>query len=267
MPLVAALIGFSSLVLLLSSGCTSPRLAVLPNEHQVIRDQLVLHSDFELPQHHRLIEDLVVRRAEIGNLLGVSVGESPIHIYLFDTEQEFRSYISQAHPDFPDRRALFVKRDDQLKIYSVWNPRVAEDLRHEVTHGYLHSAVTGLPLWLDEGIAEFFEVERGKRGFNASHAYLLENEWKAGRWKPDLLRLEKLSDAAAMTQLEYAESWLWTHFLLGHEYAHHKPIIQAHLLQLRKNGEAFPISAAVEREFENADQLLIEHLRGLSDQQ
>lgn len=255
------------LSLLTTLGCiATTNIASLPDKNELVRDQLVVHSDFELPKHHRLIDDLVVRRAEIANLLGIQPGQEPIHVYLFDTPQRFRSYVRKSHPDFPDRRALFVKRDERLMVYTMWSPRVGEDLRHEVTHGYLHSVVRGLPLWLDEGIAEFFEVERGQQGLNTAHLFLLTNELAADRWSPDLEHLEALDDAAAMSQLEYAEAWLWTHFLLSNEEAYRKPILQAHLQQLVKQGEAFAISAAVQREYPNAEQLLLEHLDRLNRQ-
>ena len=53
-------------------------------------------------------------------------------------------------PDFPQRRAIFVETDAQLAVYAHWGPHVAEDLRHETAHGYLHSSTSHLPVWLDE---------------------------------------------------------------------------------------------------------------------
>ena len=67
----------------------------------------------------------------------------------------------------------------------------------------------------------------------------MTNELAADRWRPNLGHLEALDDAAAMSQLEYAEAWLWTHFLLSNAEAYRKPIVQAHLQQLVKQGDAF----------------------------
>ena len=82
-----------------------------------------------------------------------------------------------------------------------------------MSHGYLHSVVPSIPLWLDEGLAECSEVPRARNGMNTSHYALLTKKLREG-WRPDLARLESLSSAAEMTQLEYAESWAWAHFLL-----------------------------------------------------
>ena len=54
------------------------------------------------------------------------------------------------------------------------NPRVpgpdeqseADDLRHEMTHAYLHAVVPNVPLWLDEGLAKYFELPRQQHGLN-----------------------------------------------------------------------------------------------------
>jgi hypothetical protein len=78
------------------------------------------------------------------------------------------------HPNLPRRRAFFVETDTRLSVYAYWGDRVAEDLRHEVVHGYLHAVVPHLPLWLDEGLAEYFEVPRGLSGLWAWVHYLLE---------------------------------------------------------------------------------------------
>ena len=95
------------------------------------------------------------------------------------------------HPEFPDRRAFFVETDARLSVYAQWGDRMAEDLRHEVTHGYLHSVVPNVPLWLDEGIAKFYEVPRGQRGLNRPLLDRLLARIEREHWQPDLRRLEQ----------------------------------------------------------------------------
>ena len=43
-----------------------------------------------------------------------------------------------------------------------------------MAHGYLHSAFPSIPLWLDEGLAEYFETPRGDAGLNGRHVALSE---------------------------------------------------------------------------------------------
>ena len=251
---------------LILTGCTlvtHPATPVLPEQHLLEAGQLEIHSDFKLQQSHRLVTELVAQRRDLANLLGVEPSDEPIHVFLFEKPADYRQYMQNKHPDFPARRALFVKTDTQLKIYASWHPRVGEDLRHEVTHGYLHSAVSDIPLWMDEGLAEFFETGRGKRGSHSAHIHLLKTRLKQGKWSPDIRRLETLDQAETMTQLDYAESWLWVHFLLFNPQIRDQHLIQAHLIQLRKHGSAFGIADAIDEKFDSIESALIEHLKSL----
>ena len=233
---------------------------VLPEQFSLNKGQLEVHSDFELEESHRLLNELVVQRRELANLLGVEPTDERIHVFLFEKDEDYRQYMQNKHPDFPARRALFVQTDTQLKIYASWHERVAEDLRHEVTHGYLHSVVPDIPLWLDEGLAEFFETGRQARGFHNAHIHLLKTRLKQGKWSPNLKRLESLGDAETMTKIDYAEAWLWVHFLLFNESIREQHLIQVHLIQLQKHGAAFKMNDAVAERLGSVESALIEHL-------
>ena len=135
---------------------------------------------------------------------------------------------------------------------------MAEDLRHEVAHGYLHAVVPNLPLWLDEGLAEYYEVSRGQNGVNRQHVLHLLDEVQQGDWKPDLKRLESIEDADKFYQLDYAESWLWTHFLLESDDT--RKLVQDQLARLRMTGEAEPLSDHVAEDWDELNQKLLAHL-------
>ncbi len=187
-----------------------------PGAKELTRGQLVIHSNFNVPKRHRLLDELSMRRHDVTSTLGIPASDEPIHIYLFEDQNRFTEYMRRRHPLFPDRRAFFIKDDTHLMVYAWWGSRVGEDLRHEVTHGYLHSVINDVPLWLDEGIAEYFETPRSNRGFNSAHFHLLLKKYDAGEWHPDLTRLETLKNASALTQMDYAESWLRVHYMLHH---------------------------------------------------
>jgi hypothetical protein len=251
--------------LLFVAGCVIPRSRnALPQREKIVRDQLVIHSDFNLPKNHRLINELTIRRTEISELLAIPTSNEPINVFLFDDEEHFRSFMARTHPDFPHRRAFFVKNDTNLNVFAFWGTRVGEDLRHEVTHGYLHGVVPNLPLWLDEGIAEYFEIGRGKGGVNGPHVYQLANSFRRGDWTPDLQRLESLTSAETMTQMDYAESWLWVHFLLSGG-PQSRAIVQDHLQQLIDKGQAEPMFPKVAVEFPDFETKLIVHLKALDE--
>lgn len=248
------------------SGCATfdgrTPTATLPVRHGVVLDQLVVHSNFELPGQHRLLQELNAQRADLSNRLALPISDEPIHVYLFTDAERFRAFLNQRHPTFPDRRAFFVETDTRLAVYAQWGDRVAEDLRHEVAHGYLHAVVQNLPLWLDEGLAEYFEVPRGTHGINSPHIEELIALARQGRWSPDLRRLESLQTPAEMSQAEYAEAWLWVHWLLETEPPR-RQLLQTYLSDLRRDAVVPPLSMYLRQHGGNAEALLLAHLQAL----
>jgi hypothetical protein len=247
----------------LLSGCLLSRNAVtLPQDDVLVRDQLVIHCDFQLPQRHRLVEELVARRGDVIEDLQLPVSDEPINVYLFESPDRLRDYIAQEHPEFPQRRAFFLEGDTRLDVFAYWGDRVAEDLRHEVTHGYLHTMVPYLPLWLDEGLAEFYEVPRGQNGLNPPHVNLLLRADREQGWQPNLAKLEQITQPADMTQQHYAESWAWIHFLLT-TTPERRQLLRGHLSRVRMTGTAPPLSQVLEAAEPQSAAKLREHLLSL----
>ncbi len=243
----------------LTSGIEQDVIQSLPSEKLVERDQLKIHSDFRIPRNHRLLDELVAQRSEIARRLGVAKSEQPIHVYVFENEFVYYSYLRQSHPGFPQRRAFFLKSDKLLNVFAYWGERVAEDLRHEVTHGYIHSVIPEIPLWIDEGIAEYFEVPMQRQGLNLSHVDLLWSLYERGNWKPNLRNLESKTHTAELSQIDYAESWLWVHFMLETDpklvY-----VLRQYLKEVAENGESEALSIAMDQIDPNMNLRLVEHL-------
>ena len=124
----------------------------------IVEEQLRLHAQASNPGQARMLEELVTLRHQIQHKTGLSFPETamPIDIYLFDDESSFKSFTSASNAVFADRRAFFIGSKDALNVYGFWGMQVAEDLRHEVTHGYLHSIRPDIPLWIDEGSGRIF---------------------------------------------------------------------------------------------------------------
>ena len=254
----------------LSIGCVAggkkPTLLVhsneLPSSEYFEREQLRIHSDFEIPQRHRLIDDMTAIRRDLCQRLLLPISDEPILVYIFKDADRFRKYMEETLPTFPDRRAFFVQTDTELKVFAHWGDRVGEDLRHEVTHGYVHAVVPNTPLWLDEGLAEFFEVPRARHGFHREHIYFLLDQVSEG-WRPDMQRLEGLEQGGDMTQADYAESWLWTHFLLETDESHRK-LLQDQMARHRMVEELQPLSQYLEAGDSEIGKRLLEHLADLA---
>jgi hypothetical protein len=204
--------------------------------------QLKIHSDFALPSDHRLLRELTVEREDVYQTLGLIGTQEPIQVHLFQDEEKYKQFLLRHFPSVPQRRAFFVETDTQLEVYAHWSDRVGEDLRHEVCHGYLHAVVPAIPLWLDEGLAEYFEVPRGNGGLNQPHVDLLSDMLEHNHWQPNLPRLEAIKSAADMQQADYAESWAWVYFLL-HSPPERVELLTTYLAEIHEKGSVGPLSA------------------------
>ena len=238
-----------AMALCLAAGCAHvavvPSLAGnsdLPNRAEVVAGQLVIHADFPLPEQHRLVRDLETLRTDVSQELGLPISDEPVHLYLFENTARYDAFAARHFPNFPVRRAFFVETDTTLSVFAPWQDRIAEDLRHETTHGYVHAVVPTIPLWLDEGISEYFELPRGEEGTHADHIAHLSGRLLEGTWRIDLARLESLRSAGELSQDHYAESWCWVHWLL-HSTPARRKILQDYLADLRRDGQTAPLSA------------------------
>lgn len=254
-------------LLVVFCGCTHlQKSASLPAAHLTASGPLVLHTDFRLAKRDPLLAELSAQRNAISDVLDVAAAEQPVHVYLFASREKFQSFMNHRFPEFPDRRAFYVESDGHRVVYAHWNQRLAEDLRHEVAHGYLHAVIPALPLWLDEGLAEYFEVPLVHRGLNMPHVHELVSALQQGSWNPDLRRLESITTVSALSQRDYAEAWAWVHFLLETNDARRR-MLQDYVGQLRASEAAAPLSEIM-RQIDGPDRAhsLVNHLTQLHSQ-
>jgi hypothetical protein len=237
-----AIIALATLVTAIVIGCRGlPQPIEVPRAHELRAGQLRFVCDFELPADHRLVRELAAERHEVAQTLGLAATSEPIVVYLFSDAERYRQFLSRYFPSVPSRRAFFIETDTTLAVYAHWSDRVAEDLRHEVAHGYLHAAAPGIPLWIDEGLAEYFEVPRGYGGLNRPHLDLLSDMATHGQWQPNLAKLEQLTNAGDMEQIDYAEAWAWVYFLLNSE-PRKRQLLTDYVMGLSRHEHGQPLS-------------------------
>jgi len=219
--------------------------AELPRHTEVVAGQLVIHADFPIAEQHRIVRDLESLRVDVSQRLGLPISDEPVHVYLFEDHGRYEAFAARHFPGCPARRAFFVETDTRLAVFAPWQDRIAEDLRHETTHGYVHAVVPTVPLWLDEGIAEHFELPRGEQGRHAEHIAHLAGRLLEGTWRVDIERLEALRSAGELSQDHYAEAWCWVHWLL-HTTPERRRILQDYLADLRRDARTAPLSARLQ---------------------
>jgi hypothetical protein len=214
----------------------------LPSRSEIVAGQLVIHTDFPLAEQHRIVRELESLRADVSQQLGLPISDEPVHLYLFENKDRYDAFAARQFPGFPSRRAFFVETDTTLSVFAVWQDRIAEDLRHETTHGYVHAVVPTIPLWLDEGVAEFFELPRSEQGVHAAHVAHLSGRLLEGTWRPDIDRMEALASAGELSQDHYAEAWCWTHWLLN-TTPQRRRLLQDYLTDVRRDVKTAPLSS------------------------
>lgn len=235
------------LIVLCLAGCATvggdPGQPLVPTRHQARTGPFVVYSGVEIGPKSPLVRALVELERNLSEVLGLRVGdgEPPVEVYVLRDRSAFTQYLTFHHPELPPRRAFFLAKGSQRLIYTFFNDRLEEDLRHEATHAVLHATVGDLPLWLDEGLAEYFEVAKEPLGRNPEHVARLPDDLKTG-WRPDLRQLETLGSVAEMSPRDYRESWAWVHFLLE-DSGPGRSAVLAYLADLREDpGRAEPLS-------------------------
>lgn len=254
-----------ALCLLLLSGCgfmnRQPQTG-LPSRHKFTANQLVVQSDIRLPKNHKLMVDLEALREDLARTLELPLQKQPVTIYLFGDEVRYAQYLQTAFPNLPPRRAYFVGTADELAVYTFWGEKIQEDLRHEYTHGVLHASLKTVPLWLDEGLAEYFEVHEPPKGYNREYAERMGEALRNG-WRPDMVRLEQLTEVAQMQKADYLESWAWVHFML-HDSDDTRGVLLDYLSDLRTEMRPTPLSARLQKTLPSLDARFLAHASTLS---
>ena len=188
----------------------------MPTRHQVRTGGFILFSNSPLPAQPPVLSSLQALERDIAKHLDFrpQPDDDPVEIYVLDDRNSFIHFLKFHFPELPQRRAFFLAQGEDRVVYTYISPRLEEDLRHEATHALLRGAYGDLPLWLDEGLAEYFESDLTRPGALEARIVPIETDLKNG-WQPNLARLESLTDIRDMTPRDYRESWAWVHLFLN----------------------------------------------------
>lgn len=149
---------------------------------------------------------------ELQQKVGLAQPADEVQVIVFRTAESYRAYLKPRIPEGVTRRAIYYREGDMHQIYAYRSTQLITDLRHEFTHAYLHQQLPYVPLWVDEGLAEYFE-ERPAARQRSSRLTAMKWRCRTGQ-TPRLQNLEQLGDAQSMTSAHYRDSWAWIYFLL-----------------------------------------------------
>jgi hypothetical protein len=229
---------------------------------------IVFHSDFELKREQPIFQELTQLRDQVYKELQLPTSNATVDVYLFEDKARYERYMRDKYPELPPRRAFFVAQPrsvghgEELLVFTSWDEKkIQQDLRHELTHAVLHSVLKDVPLWLDEGLAEYFELPTDQQGVNLAHVEQLRRAFSSGG-RPSIARLENLSQVKDMTPAEYREAWAWVHLMLrGSPEA--KRVLLDFVQQLRTNPSPGPLQPRLTAVVANLNDLLEAHLARL----
>jgi hypothetical protein len=226
--------------------------------------QFVFYSDTPLKQNAPLFEELSRLRDQIFHDLQLPPSNTVVQVYLFDDQDRYERYMRFRYPELPKRRAFFVAHPGtpggprELLVFTYWGDHLRQDLRHELTHALLNSVLKEVPLWLDEGLAEYYELPPEKDGVNSLHVDSLIRNGQV----PDLAALERLDQVQQMGRPQYQEAWAWVHFMLRGS-PQGRAVLLGYLQQLRDPAPPGPLLPRLREVYPAPSEALARHVARL----
>ncbi|MEZ6134299.1 MAG: hypothetical protein R3C53_05240 [Pirellulaceae bacterium] len=225
-------------------------------------NQFQIHSDFKLDSPQMLMDELKAITRDIELLLGEPPSDAPVHIVLFGSVQEYSRYMKTYFPNLPQRRALFIQDRGPGMLFTHWHEEVTVDLRHEVTHALLNNSSHHLPLWLDEGLAEYYEVAASQRFEGNIHLQDILQRSQQG-YVPSLKQLEDMHEQVTFGDSHYRDSWSWIHFLL-HRNAETRALLVRYIQDYRSGTRPLPLSRQLVKSFPDLNREYQQHFASLN---
>ena len=151
------------------------------------------------------------------------VGVAPVQVIVFREAELAANYAPTWHGQRDQVGGFFQTAPDRRRLLFPYDPSHHPGVaQHEYTHALLDAAMPEAPLWLNEGLAEYFSMfsVSGDRA-QAGAALQPHLDWLANH---DLMPLSELfavgESSAAYHEGDrrgtfYAQSWLLTHMILS----------------------------------------------------
>jgi hypothetical protein len=216
-------------------------------------------AEFPLNEVEPILDDLARLQSDLIEQLRIRPAREPIEIYLLGDRERYAAYIRRYLPEVPYRRALYVKQGGPGMVFAFRGPAFEIDLRHECTHALLHATLPWVPLWLDEGLAEYFELPFAERAFQNPHLGNIRWMLRFGRI-PQLHLLEQCGEMQQMQAAEYRDAWAWVHFLL-HGPSELRDEFVAYLADIERGSPTNLLSERLTRRDPHWQNTFAEHFR------
>jgi tetratricopeptide (TPR) repeat protein len=182
-------------------------------------------------QSPRTLRDIAVEleqfRSVLGNLVrGARQPQAlPTEVYLFDTYDAMKPFLPlyQGKPAVVGGICLCGSTDDTSVILATLSRDAdsSEIMYHEYSHLLLRNALSTIPVWFNEGLAEYFSTFELRHGREAQVGRAIVRHVAVLRERfiplPQLLAVDRSSalyNEGTRRTIFYAESWALAHYLL-----------------------------------------------------
>jgi hypothetical protein len=185
-----------------ASGATT--MSRWPIEHEA--GQFLIHSTVARRQYESQLQSLSDLPRELSTALRIPITEETIHVVILESREALDSYVHRVLPSAPSRPALYIRHRGPGLVLTYFHARWIEDVRHECTHALLDASHLKLPVWLDEGLAEYFETPGENPIQHPRHCKSVRSQLRYGQ-VAELERLEQLGSNADLTPKDYRDAW------------------------------------------------------------
>ena len=224
------------------------------------------HADFSLETEYEILRELANIQKDLVQYLAIPPPRETIEVFFFDTKKSYQRFLSKEMTEAPfDRDALYVKKSGPGMVLIYRHANMKEDLRHEMTHAFLHAAMPYVPIWLDEGLAEYFEKPRETRGRDNPYFTSISRKIIFGS-VPPMGRLERLKYFDQMGNNEYCEAWSWVHFMIHYSRDTHQ-MLAGYIQLLSEHGDQTPpLEPYLTKTVPETKKAYLEHFRNWKSQ-
>lgn len=206
----------------LTLGAATSNLAADDAISETRRGRFIARADFDLTTIENELAALDALVADMTTALRLPAFRENVVVRIFRDEATWREFHRRNFGGAPYRRAmcdrknyLFDRDDAPGRVYLCLNPNFEKDLRHECAHAILGATLgRGVPIWLDEGIAEYYEAAPEERATNPAWRKRAAERLRRGDFS-SLESLEKIVGIEGMTSDKYCDSWAWVAWFLN----------------------------------------------------
>ena len=218
---------FAPLSLLLLAGVVGLSHAAKPAQWVEVRSQHFHVLSDAKPKKVRQLTEKLERYRHLLTLLFPGLrydSPAPTRVFLFKNDESYKPYEPLTPDGKPMDMAGFMQPGPE-RMYVVVNLSEYESeyvLFHEYIHVVMRRTFQDVPVWLNEGLAEFFEQTTLKRD-----GRFVLGQWQRQHWnllkRYDLIPLDVLLAVHRQSEhylpgqkrnLFYAQSWLLVHYLM-----------------------------------------------------